>query len=152
MAAKSAASAPAGVPPCAMMKAGLYVAASVASTVASKLPEVTPRGNPGNVGTVVATPAVGVGAGDVEQPAESGAVLRGVDGDQDVGALLVLGAQGPGVQQVLAGLNQRVGVEPRAAHLPAPGRHHVLPADHLLFRGEGAVVEPAVDLLLEDRE
>ena len=55
----------------------------------------------------------------------------------------------PGVQQVLAGLDQGVGVQPRAAHLPAPGRHDVVAADQLLLRGERPVVEPAVDLLLQ---
>jgi hypothetical protein len=51
----NAAIAPATVPPWAVMKAGLYVEATVRSNVIKYVPVVTPSGNPGNVGTAVAT-------------------------------------------------------------------------------------------------
>ena len=60
----SAISAEVTVPPFAVMKAGLYDEAKVMSSVLSKVPLVTPRGKPMNVGVVVATIAVPVkGAG-----------------------------------------------------------------------------------------
>src|SRR3954454_20877816 len=62
MPAASAASAPAVVPPLAVMNAGFQVDACVVSNTALKLPLVTPRGKPVKLGVVVATPAVPGGA------------------------------------------------------------------------------------------
>jgi hypothetical protein len=59
--AVSAASADAGVPPFAVTNAGLYVAAESRSKVWLYEPEVTPSGNPGKVGTVVAMPVASGG-------------------------------------------------------------------------------------------
>ncbi|MFN8169201.1 MAG: hypothetical protein U0S36_10495 [Candidatus Nanopelagicales bacterium] len=60
---------------------------------------------------------LGVEAGQVQVAAEAGAVVRGVDGDQDVGALLVLGAELPGVEEAFEDLGERdrvqVGRRPR---------------------------------------
>ena len=66
--------------------------------------------------------------GRLEQSAEAGAVLRGVDGDQDVRALLVAGAQGAGVEELAAQLGQGEGVQAWAAHPAAAGREHVVAA------------------------
>src|SRR4051794_37957504 len=61
MLARSAASAVAVVPPLAVMKAGLYEVVEVRSSAPELyVPLVTPRGNPANVGVVVATIAVPV--------------------------------------------------------------------------------------------
>jgi hypothetical protein len=62
MPAKSAASAAATVPPLAVTKAGLYVDARVVSKSLSYVPLMTPIGNRGNEGVVVATPAFPGGA------------------------------------------------------------------------------------------
>src|SRR5437868_13051295 len=60
--AASAASAPAGVPPFAVMNAGFHVVAASVLNVMLYEPLVTPSGKPVNVGVVVATPTLPGGA------------------------------------------------------------------------------------------
>src|SRR5436305_10497433 len=60
--AANAASAPATVPPFAVMNAGLKLEANVKSKALTKVPEVTPSGNPTKLGVVVATPVFPGGA------------------------------------------------------------------------------------------
>ncbi len=62
MAEARAASAPAVVPPWAVMKLGFQLDDKVRSKVLEYEPLVTPKGKPGKVGVVVATPAVPVKA------------------------------------------------------------------------------------------
>src|SRR5262245_28517916 len=64
-AAASAASAPSGVPPLAVMNAAFQVPACVVSYCWSMLPAVTPSGKPTNDGVVVATPTLF--GGEVQQ-------------------------------------------------------------------------------------
>src|SRR5262245_19385574 len=56
--ANNAASALSGVPPLSSMTAWLNVDAAVVSNIIWYVPLVTPAGNPGNDGVVVATPAL----------------------------------------------------------------------------------------------
>ena len=60
--AAKAASAPCTVPPFAVMNAEFQLVARVVSKVFVNVPDVTPMGNPANVGTCVATPTVPGGA------------------------------------------------------------------------------------------